>query len=131
MSKLFFTLVELNPRNHPLNQDLEVNLNALIERLSAFRAAFGQPMIVTSGLRSESDQRRIYAGRKSIPMLSCHLFGQAVDIADRDRTLSRFCLDNVPLLEKLGLWCESPERTPTWMHFQTRPSRSGNRFFQP
>jgi hypothetical protein len=127
----FFSLKELNPRKHAVSSEVEANLNTLISRLNGLREAFGQPMIVTSGLRSEADQRRIYAGKKSIPMLSCHLFGQAADIADRDGTLARFCLDNIPLLEKLGLWCESPERTRGWMHFQTKAPRSGMRFFQP
>jgi hypothetical protein len=129
--KTYFTIAELNPRSNPITPEIETNMRELITRLSAFREAFGQPMIITSGLRSEADQKRIYAGKKSIPMRSCHLIGAAADVSDRDRVLSRFCLDNVPLLEKIGLWLESPERTPTWVHFQIFPPASKNRFFQP
>lgn len=103
----------------------------LIDRLSQVREAYGKPMIVTSGFRSEEDQRRIYANKDKVPMRSAHLVGAAADIADRDRNLAGFCYDNIKLLETIGLWCEDTTRTFTWVHFQIYPPASGSRFFLP
>lgn len=130
-NKLYFTVKELNPNGHPLEQAWEDNLKTLIMRLSAIREAYGRPMIVTSGFRSREDQERIYGGRDKIPYGSCHLIGAAADISDRDRSLAGFCSANVKLLEQLGLWCEDTTYTHTWVHFQIKPPVSGNRFFKP
>lgn len=62
---------------------------------------------------------------------SKHLTGQAVDIADPDRTLAGWCADNTDVLDDVGLWIESPQYTPTWVHFQSVPPKSGRRIFIP
>jgi len=131
VSKLYFTEAELNPHGHPLEQAWSDNIKTLILRLSAVRETFKRPMIVTSGFRSREDQERIYKGKTNIPMHSCHLIGAAVDIADRDKSLAGFCYDNIQLLEKVGLWCEDPTMTHSWIHFQIFPPKSGTRFFKP
>lgn len=131
MSKLYFTADELNQHRYPLPPDVEKNVTILIERLSLIREAYGRPMIITSGYRSKEDQMRIYAGKVKVPMGSAHLIGAAADVSDRDRSLAGFCYANISLLEKVGLWCEDPTRTPTWLHFQIYPPASGSRFFLP
>lgn len=128
---IHFTLKELNPQGHPLSEEHKKNLNILIEKVSAIREAYGKPMIVTSGYRSRQDQERIYKNAQRVPYGSAHLSGEAVDIFDRDKTLASFVLANIPLLEKLGLYCEDPSRTSNWLHFQTRKPPSGSRFFTP
>lgn len=95
------------------------------------RAAYGKPMTVTSGLRSEKQQQElIKAGRSNAPK-SKHLTGHAADISDPDGELAKWCKANVAVLEKAGLWMEDPDFTPTWCHFQTVPPNSGRRFFKP
>jgi len=63
---------------------------------------------------------------------SPHLQGLGIDLRDTpDRALARFCLRHTGLLAELGLWMEDPRWTPTWVHLQTKPPRSGDRVFVP
>lgn len=112
------------------------NLEELLKRINVIREAYGKPMTVTSGYRSLQDHLRIYSqkgitDRSKIPMASQHLSGCAVDISDPNKELQAWVLQNVALLEQVGLWCEAFEATPTWCHFQWKPPKSGNRFFKP
>ena len=63
---------------------------------------------------------------------SKHRSGQAVDLVDGPgRTLARWCLRNLDVLEDLGLWMEDPQWTPTWVHLQLVPAGSGRRVYLP
>ncbi len=131
-------LKELLGGNFFSNQSTVVqgNLMTLLERCNKLREAYAKPMIVTSGLRSRIDHLRIYAAKGitdqcKIPMASQHLKGCACDFADADGQLKAWVKANVPLLESIGLWCEDLASTPTWLHVQTVPPKSGKRFFKP
>jgi hypothetical protein len=116
------------------------NLEELLKRINIIRAKWGRPMTVTSGFRSMQHHIDIYrtiALRKKrqfsnlqVPMGSRHLTGEAVDIADPDGTLHDWCSNNVELLEQVGLWLEVKDSEPR-VHFQSKPPRSGLRFFKP
>lgn len=114
--------------------DYELNLLDLLVKINKVRDAFGRPMIVTSGFRSMEDHERIY--RKQIqagtyvPRSSKHLSCEAVDISDSNRILQKWCIENEKLLAEIGLWMEDFSHTPRWVHFQTVPPASGNRFFK-
>lgn len=131
------SMSELNPRQDVLTSAQEANLIVLLSRINQIRTAWAKPMTVTSGFRSPEDQRRIYkeiAQRKGlttirIPMGSRHLEGSAVDIADPDGSLMEWTKNNVSLLEQVGLWIEAD--TKGWVHYQSKPPSSGNRFFKP
>lgn len=119
-----------------LPEDHRANLAILLERINKIRSAYGKPMTVTSGYRSMEDHLRIYrekgvTDQSKIPMKSRHLSGRAVDIGDGDKKLKEWILDNVALLESVGLWCEDFSTTDNWVHFQTVPPGSGKRFFMP
>lgn len=62
---------------------------------------------------------------------SNHLQCNALDIVDRDRAISRWVAANLHDLADLDLWLEDPRCTPTWVHIQQVPPRSGNRVFIP
>jgi len=62
---------------------------------------------------------------------SRHITAEAVDIADPDRQLAAWCLDNLDVLDELGLWMEDPRWTPTWVHVQTQPPKSEKRVYVP
>jgi uncharacterized protein YcbK (DUF882 family) len=121
------TAQELNPKGYVTTPEQDTNLATLLERMNKIRAAYGKPMYVTSGLRSEADQARINPKASK----SRHLIGAAVDIADQNGDLKKWIKANVSLLETVGLWCEHFDSTPTWVHFQCISPRSGNRFFIP
>lgn len=108
------------------------NLQALQKKMNVIRQAYGKPMIVTSGFRSEQQHLRIYSKhKKKPPMGSHHLKGNACDVYDPDGQLKQWVLQNVEMLEDLGLWCEDFAATPNWTHFQQLPPKSGARFFRP
>lgn len=121
------TLKELNPKGYDPTVEQAANLAILLERINKVRKAYGKPMIVTSGLRSNADQQRI---NPSAPR-SKHLMGAAVDIADKDADLYNWARKNESLLAEIGLWCEDGRYTLGWVHFQILPPRSGKRFFIP
>jgi len=125
------TMKELNPDNLPLEGAVERNIKTLFERMNEFRGIWGKPMIVTSGLRSDEKQKALIAEGKSKARLSRHLFGAACDIFDPNKELGRWCLENEAVLVKIGLWCEHPDYTRNWVHFQIIPPMSGKRFFIP
>jgi hypothetical protein len=63
---------------------------------------------------------------------SRHLTGRAVDLRDTPgRDFARWCLRNLDRMESIGLWMEDPQWTPTWVHLQIVPPRSGNRVYVP
>ena len=112
------------------------NLEELLKKINIIRAAYGKPMIVTSGYRSMADHLRIYSqkgitDRSKIPMASNHLYGRACDISDPNKQLQAWCKQNEALLASVGLWMEDFSATPTWCHFQILPPKSGKRFFMP
>ncbi len=125
------TMKELNRHGFSTNDVIERNLGILLERMNEVRAAWAKPMIVTSGLRDDAKQAELIAQGKTRAKLSKHLSGNACDILDRDGSLAKWCLHNEALLERIGLWCEDPEFTKGWVHFQIMPPRSGKRFFIP
>lgn len=66
---------------------------------------------------------------------SRHQTGQALDIRDdrAGRALCRWAVSPAGRLAlgSVGLWCERPQWTPSWLHVQTVPPASGNRFLIP
>lgn len=114
----------------------QINLEDLKNKLNVLRQMCKIPFIITSGYRSEYDHRRIYAAKgitddKKIPWGSKHLIGAAADILDKDGKIKEWVLQNKNCLEEIGLWAEDFKYTEAWLHLQTQPPKSGNRFFKP
>lgn len=124
-------LKELNPHDYPTSPIIDKNLSILLERMNEIRAAYGKPMIVTSGLRSDEQQAGLIAQGKTNAKHSKHLSGMACDIKDCDGELKKWVNENVKVLERIGLWCEDFSYTPTWVHFQCTPPASLKRLFIP
>jgi hypothetical protein len=63
---------------------------------------------------------------------SKHIDALACDIRDDSgRTLSRWCLRNLAVLEEFDLYMEDPQWTPTWVHLSPIPPKSGHRVYIP
>ena len=122
---------ELNKKEIKVSNIIESNLLTLQNRLNKLRAAWGKPMIVSSGLRCEEQQKNLIKSGKSTATKSRHLIGCAADIADADGELKEWLKANPWVLETCELWCEHWESTPTWVHFQIVPPASGSRWFKP
>lgn len=125
------SMKELNPKGYPVNDVIKKNLDILYERMNELRDVYGKPMVITSGLRSDEKQAELIAQGKSKATASKHLAGAACDVLDRSKELGEWCLNNEDILRRIGLWCEHPDYTAGWVHFQIMPPKSGKRFFIP
>lgn len=106
------------------------------------QAASGIDLSVTSGVRDLAHHIEIYRKKNEkrkaqglqpvrIPLSSQHLYGAAADFWDGARKLQEWILNHVSEVEKIGLWFEDFSETPTWVHAQIYPPKSGKRFFKP
>lgn len=120
-----FEILKDREKEYPLNEELEKNLKELLRRVNIFREIYGQPMTVNSGYRPG----HYNVEAKGAPQ-SAHLTCEAVDIKDADGKIKKFITENPACLLRADLYCESFLMTPTWVHFQTRKTPSGNRIFQ-
>lgn len=109
---------------NPPTPEIRANVEKLLIALNLIRDLYGKPMKVSSGYRPAAANAAAGGAKHS-----CHLTCEACDFADPDRKLIQWCLRNLDILEKAGLYLESPVNTPTWVHLQTRPPKSGKRVF--
>lgn len=100
--------------NYP--KEYQANLIDLHKKINIVRTAFGKPMIVTAGYRSVAWEK--HHGRSG---KSDHCKCMAIDIYDPKKELSCWCYEHQELLRSIPLWVESPEYTPNWVHFTTKP----------
>lgn len=119
-------------RDYPLTPKLEENLTKLLEVINKLRHSYGKAFIITSGYRPGHYNKSAKGALKS-----AHMTCEAVDIRDDSQgSLAKWCLNNLSLLEQLGLYMESPTATQQppnkfWVHLQIRPTKSGRRVFLP
>lgn len=106
-------------KNAPLNNDQIYNLLDLLPRVNVIRFAYGKPMYVSSGYRPP-DANKAAGGAPNSTHLSC----QAVDFADSNGELKKWCIANMDMIKKAGLYMEHPDHTPTWVHLQSRPTKN-------
>ena len=109
-----------------LSSEMQANLEILVKKINELVAAYGKSVTVSSGFRSKEDQIRVYKQKgitdiSKIPMHSKHLSCQAIDIADPNKELQKWCKKNEKTLKSIGLWMEDFSATPTWVHFQIVP----------
>lgn len=89
--------------------------------------AFGSKFLVTSGLRTPQMQLQINPTAKN----SAHLSGEAVDISDPDGIIWGWLMDNMELLEDVGIYLEDKSYCKRWVHCQIRVPNSKSRVFIP
>jgi uncharacterized protein YcbK (DUF882 family) len=130
-----FTLKEILEKSSvETTESILDNLQDLINRINSMN--FPVLRVCTSGFRSPEKQIAIYkakgiADKSKVPMKSKHLIGRAIDVGDEDGLLKQWLLKNIYRLEREGLWCEDFAYTKGWVHFQSVPPISKNRFFIP
>ncbi len=62
---------------------------------------------------------------------STHKKGRGIDRYDPSRQFAAWCLAHPVALRELGLYMEDPRWTPTWVHLQDLPPRSGVAVYIP
>jgi hypothetical protein len=110
------------------------NAALTIERVNYLLEAYSKstgdqrPRRVNSGWRPIAINMRV----RGSAMRSKHISGQACDMSDVHGGLDAWCVSPAGLveLERIGLWLEHPDDTPTWTHFQTVPPDSKRRVFR-
>lgn len=113
----------------PLDAEQEENMHKLLTALDQFREAWGNPLRISSGYRTPEANAEAGGAKKSN-----HMKCAAVDfVDDKNQSLAKFCMDNIELLEKLGLYMEDPSYTKgkytNWVHLQT--VKTSKRIFKP
>lgn len=98
-------------------KDLLIRVNSLLGKL-------GFDGVVSSGYRPGS-----YNIKAGGAMLSGHLMCKAVDLVDSNGMLAKAIMQNISILEEVGLWMEHPSRTSGWVHLDTK--KRVNRVFKP
>lgn len=104
-----------------------VNAAKLLDKVNPLLKEFGEDRKITSGWRPAELNAKVPGAAKT----SKHITGDAVDLEDRNGKLKEWCVFNQDKLEALGLYMEDPAATPTWVHLQQLPPKSGKRIFKP
>lgn len=112
-------------------EEISNNLDVLLQKLNVLRAARNASMVVNSGWRPTTVNGNTPGASKT----SWHCVGHAVDFNDPDGAHFRWCVQNLDLLDSLGLYIEHPNWTRTkkggWLHLQDVPPKSRKRIFVP
>jgi hypothetical protein len=113
----------------PLTPAQWANLADLMARINVIRVHYGKPLRVSSGYRPAAQNQAIGGAAQS-----SHMTCQAVDFSDPSGDFSRWCLANMDLLNKTGLYLEDPrwtrikdsngQITGGWTHLSSRPTKS-------
>lgn len=113
----------------PPTPEIERAAGALLGRVNRLlvRLQWPSPALVSSGYRPGRFNRAAGGAPHS-----GHLVGRAIDVADGDGRLKMAILASGAdaLLTEMGLWMESPARTPGWVHLDTI-DRGKTRIFLP
>ena len=112
-----------------LTAEINVNAQITVAKANELLARAGRNDINTvhSGWRPRS----VNDATSNAGALSKHLSAEAVDLPDADRTLCEWAVDNLDIVKDIGLWMEDPRWTPTWLHVQTVPPKSGKIVYIP
>lgn len=112
-----------------MTREILGNSEIVVERVNELLARANRSDIntVNSGWRPKGINDATANAAKG----SKHLTAEAADLPDADRTLCQWAVDNLDVLAEIGLWMEDPRWTPTWLHVQIVPPKSGKRVFIP
>jgi hypothetical protein len=111
--------------DNPLTEEQKNNMNYLLSVINKIRKEWGKAMIINSGYRPAEINANVPHAAKS----SAHITCQAIDIKD-DGSLYNWIIEN-NILVKYDLYMENRRATRSWVHLQTRATKSGNRIFMP
>ena len=114
-------------KDSPLSEEQAQNMHKLLTILDQFRERYGKPLKISSGYRPASVNASVGGAKKSN-----HIMCLAVDFVDDEKqSLGKWCLQNLNILEELGLYMEDLRHTKHWVHLQLAAPKSGKRIFIP
>lgn len=144
--KQMITFDELAKVSDPIKGDDVAKTKAYLKKINVFRDKCGIPMVATSFFRSQERQIEIYKRKaankqapftngkfdiKKVPLKSRHLFCDACDFKDIDKRLANWVKANLAWCKENGYYFEDFDSTPSWIHIQMTPPKSGKTVFKP
>lgn len=116
---------------YPLTASIQHNLDNLAWKLNDLCRRLPKaflPLKITSGYRPGHYNKEAGGAPGSL-----HMTGMACDFANVGNALGSYLLTNPKILEDSGLYAEHPEATKgnQRLHLQSKPPKSGKRFFYP
>lgn len=113
-------------KEYPLSEQLEENLGILLTSINTLLSLYQKDVKVSSGYRPGH-----YNTDAGGAQNSAHSTCQAIDFFDLDGAMDMYCLANLPILKRCGLYLEAPTSTIGWTHVSSRRPASGARVFIP
>jgi len=110
-----------------LTDEKRSNAEEMVDKANELLTRFGETRKVNSGWRPASINNATVGAAPKSKHMTC----EAIDLEDKDGSLDAWCLENLDVLQEIGLWLEHPDSTDGWCHVQLIPPRSGNRVFKP
>ena len=109
------------------NETLQ-NLDLLLSKANLLRQTINRPIIINSGYRSISHNKKVGGATKSN-----HTKCLAIDIRDNERFFDKWFLSNegIAFLKETNTAIEHPRYTNTWAHFQVILPKSQKNIFTP
>lgn len=104
-------------KTHPKDFTIEIKTQGedLVRRVNnLFTALQLRVPPVTSGWRPLEINMRAGGAKRSL-----HMQCKAVDLSDPKGEVKKAIMKKTELLLDFGLWLESPDSTPTWVHLDT------------
>jgi hypothetical protein len=105
--------------------------NKLLERAKAAGVVLSTNPKTGTAISSGWRPPVVNAATPKASPTSRHMTGQAVDLYDPAGLLDAWAYSQPQVLKDLGVWLEHFSATPGWLHAQTVPPGSGNRYFFP
>lgn len=102
------------------------NLHGLCHVCNIIRNAYGNPLTVSSGLRTP-EQNQLVGGATE----SNHTKGLACDFVDKEGQLDKWFLEHKDFLLRHRIAIEDPRYTKNWCHVQIVLPKSGKNIFIP
>lgn len=140
------TFEELQAVSDPITGEDVKKAKAYLKKINEFRAECELPMVATSYFRSVDHQIEIYKRKaknkqfpfangkfdmNKVPLKSKHLFFEACDFKDIDKKLAEWVKSHLDWCKEHGFYFEDFDSTPSWIHIQITPPKSGKTVFKP
>lgn len=118
-------------KDYPLSFEQSQNLDKHLADIHNFQRMSGLALVIRSGYRPAAINARIAGAAPKSNHIEC----LASDFADPSGAIALYCLDNLDVLERCGLYMEHPDHTErgdeSWVHLQSKKPPSGRRIFKP
>lgn len=112
-------------------KEVRANAAETVKRVNKILAHAEKDGIICTQVSSGWRPRSVNSSVSNAAKTSNHITGKAVDLADPDRKLAQWIINNKHTLSLCFLWAEDPRWTKNWLHLQIVPPLSGKLIYIP